>query len=70
MSAVAEVTVIPLADAALKLGLRYQKTLDLLTTAQIAGRRDSRNRWVVDVSSVERYLKTRQQAARRSRRGS
>ena len=62
MAAVAEGTEIPLTDGAALMGKRYQKALDLLLTKQIEGRRDSRNRWLVSLASIERYLAGQQPA--------
>ena len=56
MAAVVEGAEISLTDCAAWIGERYQKTLDLLLTKRLEGRRDSRNRWLVSVASVERFV--------------
>ena len=54
--------VIPLPDAALRLGMSYLSARDALLRGDIAGRRDPvTRRWVVDAESVERARLVREQ---------
>lgn len=57
MARKAEVLVeVPLVDAALRLGVSWDRAWRLLLTGRLEGRKDGR-RWVVSAESVERLRK-------------
>lgn len=63
---------VPLMDASARLQETYRKTLDLLLTGRIEGKRDERGRWVVASDSITRFLNSRANGdplARRSEAG-
>lgn len=55
---------VPLMRAALLLGVRYQRALDLVMTRRLDGHQDDRRHWFVDADSLEAYLHTQRTAAR------
>lgn len=53
---------IPLADAAMRLGVSWQQAWRLLLTGTLQGRKDG-GRWVVDAESLERTKAARDRVA-------
>ena len=43
---------VPLSDAALRVGVPYQKALNLMLAGELVGGRDEKGRWRVSIASI------------------
>jgi hypothetical protein len=50
---------VTLVNAAQRLGLSYQKTLNAVLRGELRGRQDDRGRWRVDAKDIERFKSER-----------
>lgn len=54
---------VPLSQAAFRCGLYYQKAFNMLLSGELRGWQTAKGRWMVEVASVEEFVKARERTA-------